>query len=434
MDRIPSKLPFTKRPLRPRIVISYIFDYVILVICIGGFFILDSIEPYHQHFSLENRTLWYPYATHERVPMPMALCISGVAPLLIIAVYTLFVDGLFSHSKPVDPKTGKRKLTGPYRFKDRLWEFNCGFLGLLLSQGLAFVITQCLKTACGKPRPDLIDRCQPRPGSVDAFPGLSNYTICTGDKTILKDGFRSWPSGHSSSSFAGLFYLTLWLCGKLHFMDNRGEVWKALLIMTPCLAATLVAVSRIMDARHHPFDVITGSLLGIVCAIISYRQYFPSLAEPWKKGRAYSIRTWGKDPTEVPHCAPVTESTAALRNPEQERLNSSSAPDAADPTQLRASRYMPPANNPFATVHDDDGNWSSSSEDVANGYEMQQGYTRTQNPAMGGGQLPRYETDTAYHSQLQRSESEYSAARPPTASTIRPTNERELTDMPARRF
>jgi hypothetical protein len=37
---------------------------------------------------------------------------------------------------------------------------DCGVLGLLLAQGLAFVITQALKNACGKPRPDLIDRSQ----------------------------------------------------------------------------------------------------------------------------------------------------------------------------------------------------------------------------------------------------------------------------------
>ena len=31
MDRLPAKLPFSKQRLRPRIIISYIFDYVILV-------------------------------------------------------------------------------------------------------------------------------------------------------------------------------------------------------------------------------------------------------------------------------------------------------------------------------------------------------------------------------------------------------------------
>ncbi|KAE8348050.1 phosphatidic acid phosphatase [Aspergillus coremiiformis] len=438
MDHLPAKLPFSKRRLRPRIVISYLLDYVILVACIVGFYIFDSIEPYHQHFSLTNISLMYPYAVHERVSIPLALCISGLGPLAIILIYTLLIDGLFSHHKPVNTTSGKRKLTGPYRFKDRLWEFNCGFLGLLLSQGLAFLITQVLKTACGKPRPDIIDRCQPAPGSEDPFRGLSNSTICTGDPAIIKDGFRSWPSGHSSSSFAGLFYLTLWLCGKLHFMDNRGEVWKAIIIIIPCIAATLIAVSRIMDARHHPFDVISGSLLGIVCAYISYRQYFPAISEPWKKGRAYPIRSWGRDPVAPGEAAPFTaasESTAALQNPEEERLDASRVRGTGDPTQLRASRYMPPANNPYATDmysrprHDDDGNWSSSSENVADGYEMQTGYTRTH-----GGQLPRYEVDTSYQPQIQPTIAGVSAAHVPPVTTVLSDSERKLTDRPPRAF
>lgn len=44
-----------------------------------------------------------------------------------------------------------------------------------------------------------------------------------------------------------------------------------------------------MDARHHPFDVITGSLLGIFCAWTAYRQYFPTLSDYKAKGRAYPI-------------------------------------------------------------------------------------------------------------------------------------------------
>src|SRR5438046_5809393 len=66
--------------------------------------------------------------------------------------------------------------------------------------------------------------------------------------------------------------------------------------MVPTLAAALIADSRIMDARHHPFDVLSGSLLGIVMAWILYRQYFPPVSEPWHKGRAYPIRSWGKTP------------------------------------------------------------------------------------------------------------------------------------------
>ena len=79
-------------------------------------------------------------------------------------------------------------------------------------------------------------------------------------------------------------------------LDQRGEVWKSFVVMIPTLGAALIAVSRIMDARHHPFDVISGSLLGVAMAYVSYRQYFPPVSESYRKGRAYSIRSWASEP------------------------------------------------------------------------------------------------------------------------------------------
>jgi hypothetical protein len=82
-------------------------------------------------------------------------------------------------------------------------------------------------------------------------------------------------------------------------MDNRGEVWKTFLVLVPLLAASLVTVSRIMDARHHPFDVVSGAMLGQFIAWVSYRQYFPPITDPTKKGRAYAPRTWTLDTQEL---------------------------------------------------------------------------------------------------------------------------------------
>ncbi|KAL8765143.1 MAG: hypothetical protein Q9194_006665 [Teloschistes cf. exilis] len=295
--RLPTQLFSSKKALSKRVVISYILDYVIIVVLLITFYALDAVEPFHQHFSLRNYTLQYPYAVHERVPVSLLFVLNTLFPAIIIALYALLIDGLFSHTKEATPRDGHRTL-GKYRLKDRLWELNCGLLGLLLSQGATFVITGALKNAAGKPRPDLIDRCQPLPGSADPLPfGLSNSTICTQtNNKILKDGFRSFPSGHSSSAFAGLFYLSIYLTAKMHVLDNRGEVWKTFIVMVPTLGAALIAISRIMDARHHPFDVISGSLLGIVVAWGAYRQYFPPVTESWRKGRAYSIRTWATEP------------------------------------------------------------------------------------------------------------------------------------------
>lgn len=77
----------------------------------------------------------------ERIPV-FDLCIIAVlAPAIIIAFYTLVIDGIFSHNKTQAVSSGRRKLLGKYRMKDRLWELNCGVLGLMLSVGAAFTIT-----------------------------------------------------------------------------------------------------------------------------------------------------------------------------------------------------------------------------------------------------------------------------------------------------
>ena len=127
--------------------------------------------------------------------------LAAIFPSLIIAFYTLIVDGFFSHQQyQSTTQGGARIINGRYTLKERLWELNCGILGLALSQGLAFVITAALKNATGKPRPDLIARCRPVAGSLDQpIFGLSNSTICQPvSHSVLKDGFRSFPSGHSS--------------------------------------------------------------------------------------------------------------------------------------------------------------------------------------------------------------------------------------------
>jgi diacylglycerol diphosphate phosphatase/phosphatidate phosphatase len=86
--------------------------------------------------------------------------------------------------------------------------------------------------------------------------------------------------------------------------------------MVPTLGAALITGTRIMDARHHPFDVISGALLGMLVSWASYRQYFPPVTETWRKGRAYPIRAWGRGPAPPPSPNPtimVDEDVQPLR-------------------------------------------------------------------------------------------------------------------------
>lgn len=98
---------------------------------------------------------------------------------------------------------------------------------------------------------------------------------------------RSFPSGHSSTAFTGLTFLSIWLAGKVHlFHPGRGHAALNWLIFVPMIGAVLIAVSRTMDYRHHATDVIAGAILGVVIAVTSYCIYYPPLThsdshKPW---------------------------------------------------------------------------------------------------------------------------------------------------------
>lgn len=70
----------------------------------------------------------------------------------------------------------------------------------------------------------------------------------------------------------------MYFAGKLHLFDERGHIYKSLVVLAPIIGASLIAASRVSDYRHHWQDVTVGSFIGAVAAVFSYRQYYPSLA------------------------------------------------------------------------------------------------------------------------------------------------------------
>lgn len=139
-------------------------------------------------------------------------------------------------------------------------------------------MTDIIKNAAGRPRPDLVDRCKPAAGtSATALLGIE---VCTAlHDAVLQDGWRSFPSGHSSFAFAGLGYLSLWLCGQLHVLRPRTDLARVLVVLAPLTGAMLIALSRMADYRHDVYDITAGSLLGWTVTWFSYRRYFRKLRD-----------------------------------------------------------------------------------------------------------------------------------------------------------
>lgn len=110
---------------------------------------------------------------------------SGLVPLLVIATWTAFI-------------------------RREAHIVHVSVLGLLATLLITSFVTDIIKNAVGRPRPDLISRCSPKKGTPDHT--LIEFSECSpSDKNVLHEGFRSFPSGHSSYAFAGLGYLSLYV-------------------------------------------------------------------------------------------------------------------------------------------------------------------------------------------------------------------------------
>ncbi|GJY21896.1 retrotransposon protein, putative, ty1-copia subclass [Tanacetum coccineum] len=102
--------------------------------------------------------------------------------------------------------------------------------------------------------------------AVPVFDSVTSNVMCTGLKSVIKEGHKSFPSGHTSWSFAGLGFLSWYMAGKIKVFDRSGHIAKLCIVVFPLLAAALVGVSRVDDYWHHWQDVFAGGLLGMTIA------------------------------------------------------------------------------------------------------------------------------------------------------------------------
>ncbi|XP_027188936.1 lipid phosphate phosphatase 1-like isoform X2 [Cicer arietinum] len=153
-----------------------------------------------------------------------------------------------------------------------VYDLHHSVLGLLFAVLITGVLTDSIKDAVGRPRPDFFWRCFP--DGVAVYDKLGGV-VCHGEASDIKEGHKSFPSGHTSWSFAGLGFLSLYLCGKIKVFDRKGHIAKLCIVFFPLLLACLVGISRVDDYWHHWQDVFAGGLLGLVVATFCYSQFFP---------------------------------------------------------------------------------------------------------------------------------------------------------------
>lgn len=344
-----------------RLVLSYVFDWIciIAIAAVGAGW--EYLTPYKRPFSPVNLDISYPFETQETIPTWLMAVIGLVIPAAVIfLVCIIFVPG----------PTASRGTPKALIWRRKLWEWNTGWMGLALSLATAFMVTQGMKLLFGKPRPDLLSRCDPDLSRIQEFAVnpvvgaefnaawvLVTDGICRStDEDLMKDGFKSFPSGHASFSWAGLLYLTLFLASKfsvaipflaprpfstnpaytsavtpsnlksrvstdrpvlpvhkqestlsspgyaendavvpIRYQSAAPPVYTLALVLTPVGTAIYVASTRFTDFRHFGFDLLFGSLIGITTSWFSFRWYHLPITRGagWAWGPRSYERAWG---------------------------------------------------------------------------------------------------------------------------------------------
>ncbi|KAL1680871.1 phosphatidic acid phosphatase type 2/haloperoxidase [Schizophyllum commune] len=158
-------------------------------------------------------------------------------------------------------------------------------MGLLKSLITAAVFQVWLKWLIGGLRPHFLTACQPNvdPANLNGVGFGSIYfdrTVCTGDRDEINDSLESFPSGHSTAGWAGLFYLALYFNAQLKVMSAHNPAyWKMILFFSPLLGATLISGALTIDEYHHWYDVLAGAIIGTSTAIVAYRQTFAAILD-----------------------------------------------------------------------------------------------------------------------------------------------------------
>ncbi|KAJ5151558.1 hypothetical protein N7492_009853 [Penicillium capsulatum] len=233
----------------------------------------SRVTPSQHLFSLTDLDISYPYIKDETVSTETLVLTGLFAPAVIIMIGALLLVPGSAGSDGARPSKSQI-------LRRRIWEWNAGWMGLAVAVAGVWMSTQGLKDLVGRPRPDLLSRCNPDLSTVSAhaLSGLGGH---------LRDAptLVSWKicQDQSSRVFSiGFPYLPHFpVEGEAPTDDrssprNRGAAPPVLMMIiafVPTATAFFIAASRWANYRHHTFDILFGSAMGITFAWVGFRMY-----------------------------------------------------------------------------------------------------------------------------------------------------------------
>lgn len=268
--------PSNTSPLDPkqvlenrRLLLRCLLDIIILISLVIPIIVCEFvIEPNHRGFFCDDETIRYPFKENTITSVMLGFIVA--LPSLMCLVVGEY---LRQHNKVQLAKTRR-----VFSYDIKCWHINCLQQIIYFAFGLllTFDATEVGKYTVGRLRPHFMAVCQPQlmDGStcydaVNKHRYVENYfCLATGFATSDVRQIRlSFPSGHSSLAFYAMIYVSLYL--------QKRMSWRKSNLTKPCLQFVLImlawftALSRIMDYWHHWSDVLAGSIIGAMGALIT---------------------------------------------------------------------------------------------------------------------------------------------------------------------
>ncbi|XP_071651042.1 putative phosphatidate phosphatase isoform X1 [Temnothorax longispinosus] len=246
-----------------KLILKLVIDFLCLFvvgISVLMFFLFG--KPYKRGFFCNDESLYHPF--HESTVTSTMLYIIG----LFLPICTMII-GEYLHWRHFSGHTAN-VLFG-YTIPPWLWNAyqKVGVFGF--GAACTVLTTDIAKYSIGRLRPHFMKLCVP---NVDCnLPEYQHKYIedfhCTASGIsvkLLKEVRLSFPSGHSSFSAYTMIYLAMYL--QLRMKWKGSKLLRHFLQLLCLLMAWFTAMTRISNYKHHWSDVLAGSILGIISALV----------------------------------------------------------------------------------------------------------------------------------------------------------------------
>mmetsp|Transcript_46880 Transcript_46880/g.92272 ORF Transcript_46880/g.92272 Transcript_46880/m.92272 type:complete len:307 (+) Transcript_46880:67-987(+) len=248
---------------------KHLFEGVLTIVLLVGDQIFDWLAAVHSRpFFERDPALSHPYVADQEIPMVLLFMLCLILPALGLVLVQF----------------GMRYRDLENKFSDDLVRSQ-----LCLVQSLVFchIPVNFLKKFCGRHRPNFFAFCNYK-GYATAIetgdytqyfnattPGAQGDISFCLNRDALNEARESFPSGHASSTAAGLGFFCFFLFGAFDMSANH-KTHKLVTIGFVWLIIAIVGATRTRDSWHNFDDVVAGIAIGLLSACMCYISHYRS--------------------------------------------------------------------------------------------------------------------------------------------------------------